>query len=47
MIIMDVAEWIVNFFILSIATILWLFIVFGVLMISSIIKKMIKGVING
>jgi hypothetical protein len=42
MIIMDVAEWIANFFILGIATVLWLFVVFGIMMISSIIKRIIR-----
>jgi hypothetical protein len=46
MIIMDVAEWIANLFILGIATLLWIFIAFGVMMILSIVNKIIKDIIR-
>jgi hypothetical protein len=46
MIVMDVAEWIANLFILGIATLLWIFIAFGVMMILSIVNKIIKDIIR-
>tara|TARA_R110002012_G_C11575404_1_gene604832 strand:+ start:913 stop:1053 length:141 start_codon:yes stop_codon:yes gene_type:complete len=42
MIIMNIAEWIANLFILGIASLLWVLVVFGAMMAVSILNKMIK-----
>ncbi len=47
MLIMDIAEWIANIFILGIAALLWVLVVFGAMMAVSIINKAIKETING
>jgi len=42
MIVMNIAEWIGNFFILGIAALIWVFVVFAVMMIISMLNKTIK-----
>ena len=42
MIIMNIAEWIGNFFILGIAALIWVLGVFAVMMIISMLNKTIK-----
>ena len=42
MIIMNIAEWIGNLFILGIAGFIWVLVIFGVMMIISMLNKTIK-----
>ena len=42
MIIMNIAEWIANILILGIASLLWVFAIFGAIIIISILNKIIK-----
>ncbi len=42
MIIMNIAEWIGNLFILGIAGLIWVLVIFGVMMIISMLNKTIK-----
>jgi uncharacterized membrane protein len=42
MIIMNIAEWIGNFFILGIAAFIWILVAFGAMMIVSMLNKTIK-----
>ena len=46
MIIMNIAEWIANIFILGIAALLWVLVVFGAMMIVSVLNKSIKELIK-
>ncbi len=46
MIVMDIAEWIANLFILGIASLLWIIVGFGLLMFFSILNKLIKELIQ-
>lgn len=46
MIVMDIAEWIANLFILGIASLLWIIVGFGLLMFFSILNKLIKEFIQ-
>ena len=39
MIVMDIAEWIANLFILGIASLLWIIVAFGLMMLLSILNK--------
>ena len=42
MIVMNIAEWIGNLFILGIAGLIWVLVIFGVMMIISMLNKTIK-----
>ena len=42
MIVMNIAEWIANLFILGIAGLIWVLVIFGVMMIISMLNKTIK-----
>jgi len=42
MIIMNIAEWIANLFILGIATLIWVLVAFGIMMIVSLLIRAIK-----
>jgi uncharacterized membrane protein len=42
MIIMNIAEWIANLFILGIAGLIWVLVIFGAMMIISMLNKTIK-----
>ena len=42
MIIMNLAEWIANIFILGIAGLIWVAVIFGVMLIISVINKAVK-----
>tara|TARA_R100000664_G_scaffold12249_1_gene19723 strand:- start:8059 stop:8199 length:141 start_codon:yes stop_codon:yes gene_type:complete len=44
MIVMDIAEWIANVFILGIASLLWVIVAFGLMMLLSIINKTVKDI---
>ena len=46
MIIMNIAEWIANIFILGIAALLWVLVVFGAMMVVSVLNKSIKELIK-
>ena len=46
MIIMNLAEWVANVFILGIAGLIWVGVIFGVMLIISIIKKAVKEMIK-
>ncbi len=46
MIVMDIAEWIANLFILSVASLLWVIVAFGLMMLMSILSKIIKEIIQ-
>tara|TARA_R100000008_G_scaffold65079_1_gene42088 strand:+ start:11 stop:199 length:189 start_codon:yes stop_codon:yes gene_type:complete len=46
MIVTDIAEWIANLFILGLAGIIWVIVIFGAMMIISIINKWIKDIIK-
>jgi uncharacterized membrane protein len=46
MIIMDIAEWIANLFILGIASLLWIIVAFGLMMLLSILNKTVKDMIQ-
>ena len=46
MIIMNIAEWIANVFILGIAGLVWVAVIFGSMLVVSIITKTIKEFIN-
>jgi len=46
MIIMNIAEWIANIFILGIAGLVWVAVVFGSMLVVSIITKTVKEFIN-
>tara|TARA_R100001163_G_C4907132_1_gene93107 strand:- start:374 stop:514 length:141 start_codon:yes stop_codon:yes gene_type:complete len=46
MIVMDIAEWIANLFILGIASLLWIIVGFGLLMFFSILNKLIRDLIK-
>lgn len=42
MIVMNIAEWIGNIFILGIAGLIWVLVIFGIMMIISMLNKTIK-----
>ena len=42
MIVMNIAEWIANLFILGIAGLIWVLVIFGGMMIISMLNKTIK-----
>ena len=46
MIIMNISEWIANIFILGIAGLIWVAVIFGSMLVVSIITKTIKEFIN-
>ena len=46
MIVMNIAEWIGNTFILGIAGLIWVLVIFGVMMIISMLNKTIKELIR-
>jgi len=46
MIVMNIAEWIANIFILGIAGLVWVAVIFGSMLVVSIIVKTIKEFIN-
>jgi len=46
MIVMDIAEWIANLFILGIASLLWIIVGLGLLMFFSILNKLIRDLIK-
>ncbi|QDP53903.1 MAG: hypothetical protein Unbinned202contig1002_32 [Prokaryotic dsDNA virus sp.] len=46
MIVMNIAEWIANIFILGIACLIWAIAIFGFITILSISNKLIKDFIN-
>ena len=46
MIIMNIAEWIANIFILGIAGLVWVAVIFGLMLVVSIITKTVKEIIN-
>jgi len=46
MIVTDIAEWIANLFILGLAGMIWVIVIFGVMMIISIINRWIKDIIE-
>ena len=46
MIVMDIAEWIANLFILGIASLLWIIVAFGLMMLLSILNKTVKDMIQ-
>ena len=46
MIIMNIAEWIANIFILGIAGLVWVAVVFGSMLVLSIVTKTVKEFIN-
>tara|TARA_R100000781_G_scaffold102079_1_gene65597 strand:+ start:186 stop:365 length:180 start_codon:yes stop_codon:yes gene_type:complete len=45
MIVTDIAEWIANLFILGLAGVVWIIVIFGLIIIISIINKWIKDII--
>ena len=45
MIVFDIAEWIANLFILGIASLLWIIVAFGLMMLLSILNKTVIGII--
>jgi hypothetical protein len=47
MIIMNIAEWIANIFILGIAAIIWVIALFGVCLIINIVTEYIKRTLEG
>jgi hypothetical protein len=42
MIIMNLAEWVANIFILGIAGLIWIAVIFGAMLIISVINKAVK-----
>ena len=46
MIVMDIAEWIANLFILSVASLIWIIVAFGLMMFMSILNKIIKDIVR-
>ena len=46
MIIMNLAEWIANIFILGIAGLIWVAVIFGAMLIISVINKAVKEMIK-
>jgi len=46
MIVMNIAEWIGNTFILGIASLIWVLVIFGVMIIISMLNKTIKELIK-
>ena len=46
MIVMNIAEWIANIFILGIAGLVWVAVIFGSMLVVSIITKTIKEFVN-
>tara|TARA_R110002020_G_scaffold224728_1_gene434593 strand:+ start:593 stop:733 length:141 start_codon:yes stop_codon:yes gene_type:complete len=46
MIVMDIAEWIANLLILGIASLLWVIVAFGIMMLLSVLNKTIKDIIQ-
>ena len=46
MIIMNIAEWIANLFILGIAALIWVLVAFGIMMIVSLLIRAIKELHN-
>ena len=42
MIIMNLAEWVANIFILGIAGLIWIAVIFGAMLILSVINKAVK-----
>ena len=42
MIVMNIAEWIGNIFILGIAGLIWVIVIFGAMMIIAVINKTVK-----
>tara|TARA_R110000803_G_scaffold70717_2_gene133716 strand:+ start:1827 stop:1970 length:144 start_codon:yes stop_codon:yes gene_type:complete len=47
MIVMNIAEWIANILILGVAGLVWVAVVFGIMLVVSIITKTLKEIING
>jgi hypothetical protein len=46
MIVINLAEWVINLFILSIAALIWVLVILGTMMIISIMYETIKGVLH-
>ena len=46
MIIMNLAEWVANIFILGIAGLIWVAVIFGAMLIISVINKAVKEMIK-
>ena len=46
MIIMNIAEWVANIFILGVAGLIWVAVIFGAMLIISIINKAVKEIIK-
>lgn len=46
MIVINLAEWVINIFILSIAALIWVLVILGTMMIISIMYETIKGVLH-
>mgnify|MGYP003149524250 FL=1 len=46
MIIMNIAEWIANVFILGVAGLIWVAVIFGSMLVVSVIIKTVKEFIN-
>ena len=46
MIIMNIAEWIANIFILGVAGLIWVAVIFGAMLIISVINKAVKEMIK-
>jgi len=46
MIIMNIAEWIANIFILGISGLIWVAVIFGSMLVISIVTKTVKEIIN-
>ena len=44
MIVMNIAEWIGNIFILGIAGLIWVIVIFGAMMIIAVINKTVKEI---
>ena len=46
MIVMNLAEWVANIFILGIAGLIWIAVIFGAMLIISVINKAVKEIIK-
>ena len=46
MIVMNLAEWVANIFILGIAGLIWVAVIFGAMLIISVINKAVKEMIK-
>mgnify|MGYP003148902859 FL=1 len=46
MIVMNLAEWVANIFILGIAGLIWIAVIFGAMLIISVINKAVKEMIK-